>query len=65
MPILNVDGISLYYSVKGKGIPIVFTHPPVLTNVNFKYQVEELSEILKLLLLILEAMERVSIQKNR
>lgn len=44
MPMLDVDGISLYYTVKGKGIPIVFIHPPVLTYVNFKYQVEELSK---------------------
>ena len=43
VPTLDVDGISLYYTVKGKGIPIVFIHPPVLTCVNFKYQVEELS----------------------
>ena len=44
MPMLDVDGISLYYTVNGKGIPIVFIHPPVLTCVNFKYQVEELSK---------------------
>ena len=44
MPTLDVDGISLYYTVNGKGIPIVFIHPPVLTCVNFKYQVEELSK---------------------
>ncbi|WML44874.1 alpha/beta hydrolase [Neobacillus sp. PS3-40] len=43
MPILEVDGISLYYSVKGNGIPIVFIHPPVLTSINFRYQVDELS----------------------
>ena len=43
MSTLNVDGISLYYTVKGKGIPLVFIHPPVLTSVNFEYQVEELS----------------------
>ncbi|CAH0294529.1 hypothetical protein SRABI96_04382 [Peribacillus sp. Bi96] len=47
MPMLDVDGISLYYSVKGKGIPIVFIHPPVLTSVNFQYQMEELSEEFK------------------
>ena len=44
MPTLDVDGISLYYTVNGKGIPIVFIHPPVLTCLNFKYQVEELSK---------------------
>lgn len=44
MPMLDVDGISLYYTVNGTGIPIVFIHPPVLTCANFKYQVEELSQ---------------------
>ena len=44
MPMLDVDGISLYYTVRGTGIPIVFIHPPVLTCANFKYQVEELSK---------------------
>lgn len=43
MPILEVDESSLYYSVKGKGIPIIFIHPPVLTSTNFIYQEEELS----------------------
>ena len=41
---LDVDGVSLYFNVKGKGIPIVFIHPPVLTGMNFKYQIEELSQ---------------------
>ena len=44
MPMLGVDGSSLYYTVKGNGIPIVFIHPPVLTSVNFEYQVEELAQ---------------------
>ncbi|RBW68488.1 alpha/beta fold hydrolase [Bacillus taeanensis] len=43
MPMLDVNGTSLYFTVKGKGIPIVFIHPPVLTSVNFEYQIEELS----------------------
>jgi pimeloyl-ACP methyl ester carboxylesterase len=41
---LDVDGIGLYFTVKGKGIPIVFIHPPVLTSVTFEYQMEELSQ---------------------
>jgi pimeloyl-ACP methyl ester carboxylesterase len=49
MPMLVVEGISLYYNVKGKGIPIVFIHPPVLTSVNFKYQMDELSKIFKVI----------------
>ncbi|MEJ9229904.1 alpha/beta hydrolase [Peribacillus butanolivorans] len=49
MAMLDVDGISLYYTVKGNGIPIVFIHPPVLTSLNFKYQVEELSQKFKVI----------------
>ncbi|WP_028392358.1 alpha/beta fold hydrolase [Bacillus cihuensis] len=49
MPMLDVDGISLYYTVKGKGIPIVFIHPPVLTGLNFTYQIEELSQEFKVI----------------
>jgi pimeloyl-ACP methyl ester carboxylesterase len=44
MPTMNLDDISLYYNVKGKGIPIVFIHPPLLTSVNFNYQLDELSK---------------------
>ncbi|MBC6973358.1 alpha/beta hydrolase [Bacillus sp. Xin] len=49
MPMLDVDGGSLYYIVKGKGVPIVFIHPPVLTCVNFEYQIEELSQNFKVI----------------
>ncbi|MGE7904902.1 alpha/beta fold hydrolase [Peribacillus sp. NPDC094092] len=49
MPMLDVDGSSLYYSVKGNGVPIVFIHPPVLTSVNFQYQMEELSKEFKVI----------------
>ncbi|MCK1981478.1 MULTISPECIES: alpha/beta fold hydrolase [Peribacillus] len=49
MPMLDVNGISLYYSVKGNGVPIVFIHPPVLTSVNFQYQMEELSKEFKVI----------------
>ncbi|MBG9587009.1 alpha/beta fold hydrolase [Cytobacillus firmus] len=43
MPMINMNSANLYYTVKGSGTPIVFIHPPVLTSVNFKYQLEELS----------------------
>lgn len=44
MPMIDLgDGVSLNYSVKGKGVPIVFIHPPVITSVNFKYQMDGLS----------------------
>ncbi|MCI0765782.1 alpha/beta hydrolase [Bacillus sp. TL12] len=49
MPMLDVDSSSLYYIVKGKGVPIVFIHPPVLTCVNFEYQIEELSQNFKVI----------------
>ncbi|WP_416825183.1 alpha/beta fold hydrolase [Ectobacillus polymachus] len=49
MPMLDVDGTSLYYSVKGNGIPIVCIHPPVLTSENFEYQVKELSQFFKVI----------------
>jgi pimeloyl-ACP methyl ester carboxylesterase len=44
VPFLKTDDVSLYFSVQGEGVPIVFIHPPVLTSKNFKYQVEELSK---------------------
>ncbi len=47
MPMLDVNGDNIYFSVKGSGIPIVFIHPPVLTSVNFEYQIEELSQFFK------------------
>ncbi|MDP5272583.1 alpha/beta fold hydrolase [Chengkuizengella axinellae] len=44
MPFKNVNGIKMYYQVKGTGIPIIFIHPPLLTCSNFLYQLEQLSE---------------------
>ncbi|MEH7381673.1 alpha/beta hydrolase [Bacillus sp. JJ1533] len=44
MPKINLNGVSLYYTIKGKGVPIVFIHPPVLTSVNFNYQLDDLSK---------------------
>ncbi|MEH7344219.1 alpha/beta hydrolase [Bacillus sp. JJ1532] len=45
MPMLKLDNdVNLYYSINGKGTPIVFIHPPVITSVNFTYQMEELSK---------------------
>ncbi|PLS07075.1 alpha/beta fold hydrolase [Neobacillus cucumis] len=43
MPLLEVDESTLYYTVKGEGIPVIFIHPPVLTSINFIYQAEYLS----------------------
>lgn len=44
MPLLDVEGISLFYSVKGQGVPIVFIHPPVLNSANFESQSTILSK---------------------
>jgi pimeloyl-ACP methyl ester carboxylesterase len=49
MPMLDVDGINLFYTVKGEGIPIVFIHPPLLTSANFMYQTDELSQKYKVI----------------
>jgi pimeloyl-ACP methyl ester carboxylesterase len=43
MPFIMVNGCKLYFTVQGEGIPIVFIHPPVLTHLNFEYQMKELS----------------------
>lgn len=45
MPKLNLkDEINLHYSIKGKGIPIIFIHPPVITSACYDYQISELSQ---------------------
>jgi pimeloyl-ACP methyl ester carboxylesterase len=49
MPMVDVDGVSMYYSVKGEGTPIVFIHPPLLTSANFRYQIDELSQKYKVI----------------
>jgi pimeloyl-ACP methyl ester carboxylesterase len=49
MTYLEIDDTSLYYSVKGDGVPIVFIHPPLLTSENFTYQVDELSKNYKVI----------------
>lgn len=43
MPYLDVEGTSLFYSIKGQGIPIVFIHPPLLSSTNFEPQLNRLS----------------------
>ncbi|WHY44490.1 alpha/beta fold hydrolase [Lysinibacillus pakistanensis] len=49
MPMLDVEGGSLYYQVKGEGTPIIFIHPPLLTSTNFLYQLEHLSKTYKVI----------------
>lgn len=47
---LDVEGVNLFYQVKGEGIPIMFIHPPLLTSVNFIYQLEGLSKNFKVII---------------
>lgn len=49
MPMMDIGGSGLYYTVKGEGTPIVFIHPPLLTSTNFKYQIDELSDKYKVI----------------
>lgn len=49
MSMLDVEGGSLYYQVKGEGMPIIFIHPPLLTSTNFVYQLEQLSKTYKVI----------------
>jgi pimeloyl-ACP methyl ester carboxylesterase len=49
MAMLELDGVSMYFSIKGEGIPIVFIHPPLLTSENFRYQMVELSQAFKVI----------------
>jgi pimeloyl-ACP methyl ester carboxylesterase len=44
MPFIMVNDCKLYFTVQGQGTPIVFIHPPVLTHLNFEYQMKELSK---------------------
>ncbi|PYI53852.1 alpha/beta fold hydrolase [Paenibacillus flagellatus] len=43
MPIATINGTLLNYHVHGKGTPIVFIHPPLLTSANFRYQQVQLA----------------------
>ncbi|MDO3676608.1 alpha/beta fold hydrolase [Paenibacillus ehimensis] len=43
MPFAKINGTTLYYKVKGYGVPIVFIHPPMLTSSNFADQMKQLS----------------------
>lgn len=43
MTTAHINGNVMHYTDQGKGIPIIFIHPPVLTSANFIYQVQGLS----------------------
>lgn len=44
MPQTYINGYRMHYIDRGNGPAIIFIHPPVLTSLNFKYQIEKLSE---------------------
>ncbi|MEX2462602.1 MAG: alpha/beta hydrolase [Paenibacillaceae bacterium] len=43
MTTANINGYSMHYIDHGKGTTILFIHPPVLTSLNFTYQIQGLS----------------------
>jgi pimeloyl-ACP methyl ester carboxylesterase len=43
MPKALINGTTLHYHVSGKGIPILFVHPPLITSKIFTYQTVQLS----------------------
>jgi len=44
LPFANLNGNTIHFHVTGKGTPIIFIHPPLLTSDNFNYQKDQLSE---------------------
>jgi pimeloyl-ACP methyl ester carboxylesterase len=49
MPKAIVNGTELHYHVTGRGVPIVFIHPPLITASTFNYQRAELSQYFKVI----------------
>ncbi|MBT2292826.1 alpha/beta hydrolase [Paenibacillus albidus] len=43
MTMANINGYSMHFIDRGTGTPILFIHPPVLTSLNFIYQIQGLS----------------------
>jgi pimeloyl-ACP methyl ester carboxylesterase len=50
MPIASVNGTRLHYHVMGKGPPLVFIHPPMITSEVFRYQMVELANHFRVVL---------------
>ncbi|WP_282943674.1 alpha/beta hydrolase [Paenibacillus sp. RC67] len=44
MPMVEINGVNLFYEKVGSGVPIVFIHPPMLTGDVFAYQRRQLSD---------------------
>jgi pimeloyl-ACP methyl ester carboxylesterase len=49
MSLINVNGCRLYYTVQGQGTAILFIHPPGVTHINFRYQMNELSKYFRVI----------------
>jgi len=44
VPLATINGTTIHFKTSGTGVPIIFIHPPLLTNANFSYQHAELSD---------------------
>ncbi|TJY39782.1 alpha/beta hydrolase [Cohnella pontilimi] len=44
MPMIHVNGVDLHYHLQGKGVPIVFLHPPCIGSRVFTYLRNDLSQ---------------------
>ncbi|EJR73151.1 hypothetical protein IK7_05823 [Bacillus cereus VD156] len=62
MPMVDVDGSSLYYIVKGEGTPIIFIHPSTLNHENFEYQIVDLSRNFKVIAFAVREHGKVLVQ---
>ncbi|RAV00609.1 alpha/beta fold hydrolase [Paenibacillus sp. YN15] len=49
MPMAFVNGTRLHYHVEGRGIPLIFIHPPLLNQEIFNYQKAQLSDAFKII----------------
>jgi pimeloyl-ACP methyl ester carboxylesterase len=50
MPLIQANGVEIHYHLQGKGIPIVFLHPPCIASRVFTYIQNDLSQDHKTLL---------------
>jgi pimeloyl-ACP methyl ester carboxylesterase len=64
MAFIMVNDCKLYFTVQGQGTPIVFIHPPVLTHLNFEYQMKELSKYFRVITFDIRGHGRSSFSKQ-
>ncbi|MBP1934320.1 alpha/beta fold hydrolase [Ammoniphilus resinae] len=65
MPYIIVNDCKIFYTVQGHGTPILFIHPPVLTHINFQYQMEELSKYFQVIAFDIRGHGRSTFSKER